>query len=191
MASLIPVISKRGVRSLNPAHYRPPWPLVKKNNTGWRKIGPMFYEKWKWPGQNREFGELHPSFQKLNPPQLHNYTRVQPTGYVDPSNGNFVTVPEMVPELVVPDLKGFELKPYVSYKTDVEIEKRISQFETKVKNMKNKKEAEKFTAEKWPPEKVTPKLLFDHFYASRIKKAVRDRSQDRINREIFEHEIKK
>jgi hypothetical protein len=30
----------------------------------------------------------------------------------------------MVPELVVPDLKGFELKPYVSYKTDVEIEKR-------------------------------------------------------------------
>jgi hypothetical protein len=71
MTSLIPVISKRGVRSLNPAHYRPPWPLVKKNPTGWRKIGPMFYERWKWPGQNREFGELHPSFQKLNPPQLH------------------------------------------------------------------------------------------------------------------------
>lgn len=30
----------------------------------------------------------------------------------------------MVPELVVPDLNGFELKPYVSYRTDVEIEKR-------------------------------------------------------------------
>ena len=31
-------------------------------------------------------------------------------------NGRFVTVPEMIPELIVPDLKGFELKPYVSYK---------------------------------------------------------------------------
>ncbi|XP_068907749.1 large ribosomal subunit protein mL41 [Tenebrio molitor] len=29
----------------------------------------------------------------------------------------FVLVPEMVPELVVPDLKDFELKPYVSYRT--------------------------------------------------------------------------
>lgn len=31
-------------------------------------------------------------------------------------NGRFVTVPEMIPELIVPDLKGFDLKPYVSYK---------------------------------------------------------------------------
>ena len=26
-------------------------------------------------------------------------------------------IPEMVPELVVPDLDGFKLKPYVSYRT--------------------------------------------------------------------------
>jgi hypothetical protein len=26
-------------------------------------------------------------------------------------------VPEKVPELVVPDLEGFKLKPYVSYRT--------------------------------------------------------------------------
>ena len=26
-------------------------------------------------------------------------------------------VPETVPELIVPDLEGFKLKPYVSYKT--------------------------------------------------------------------------
>ena len=26
-------------------------------------------------------------------------------------------IPEMVPELVVPDLEGFQLKPYVSYRT--------------------------------------------------------------------------
>jgi len=30
----------------------------------------------------------------------------------------FVHVPEMEPELVVPDLTGFELKPYVSYRTE-------------------------------------------------------------------------
>jgi hypothetical protein len=34
----------------------------------------------------------------------------------------------MVPELIVPDLKGFNLKPYVSYKTDVEIAKRFYLF---------------------------------------------------------------
>ncbi|KAJ8712201.1 hypothetical protein PYW07_005043 [Mythimna separata] len=31
-------------------------------------------------------------------------------------NGRFVVVPEMIPELIVPDLKDFDLKPYVSYK---------------------------------------------------------------------------
>lgn len=31
---------------------------------------------------------------------------------------NFVYVKEMEPELVVPDLEGFELKPYVSYRTE-------------------------------------------------------------------------
>lgn len=30
--------------------------------------------------------------------------------------GKFVLVKEMVPELVVPDLAGFKLKPYVSYR---------------------------------------------------------------------------
>ncbi|PSN42105.1 39S ribosomal protein L41 [Blattella germanica] len=31
-------------------------------------------------------------------------------------NNEFVTIPEMVPELVVPDLTDFKLKPYVSYR---------------------------------------------------------------------------
>ncbi|KAF5281957.1 hypothetical protein FQA39_LY00481 [Lamprigera yunnana] len=31
-------------------------------------------------------------------------------------DGKFVTVPEMIPELIVPDLKGFKLKPYISYR---------------------------------------------------------------------------
>ncbi|KAF9788884.1 hypothetical protein SFRURICE_018460 [Spodoptera frugiperda] len=39
---------------------------------------------------------------------------VRDTGYY--LDGRFVTVPEMIPELIVPDLKDFDLKPYVSYK---------------------------------------------------------------------------
>lgn len=40
---------------------------------------------------------------------------VRDTGYT--SNGKFVLVQEMVPELIVPDLKDCKLKPYVSYRT--------------------------------------------------------------------------
>lgn len=39
---------------------------------------------------------------------------VRDVGYY--MNGRFVPVPEMIPELIVPDLKDFNLKPYVSYK---------------------------------------------------------------------------
>ncbi|KHJ80395.1 hypothetical protein OESDEN_12195 [Oesophagostomum dentatum] len=35
-------------------------------------------------------------------------------------------------ELVVPNLEGFKLKPYVSFRTDVEIEKRRRTYEAKV-----------------------------------------------------------
>lgn len=33
-------------------------------------------------------------------------------------NGRFYTVPEMIPEIIVPDLKDCELRPYVSYKAE-------------------------------------------------------------------------
>lgn len=33
-------------------------------------------------------------------------------------NGKFVFVPEKVPELIVPSLEGFKLKPYVSYRVE-------------------------------------------------------------------------
>ncbi|KAH3769116.1 uncharacterized protein LOC127846587 [Dreissena polymorpha] len=39
---------------------------------------------------------------------------VQPTGYYN-STGKFIGVKEMKPVFVVPDLKGFKLKPYVPY----------------------------------------------------------------------------
>ncbi|KAG8212793.1 hypothetical protein J437_LFUL019763 [Ladona fulva] len=32
-------------------------------------------------------------------------------------DGKFVIIPEMIPELIVPNLEDFELKPYVSYRT--------------------------------------------------------------------------
>ena len=52
------------------------------------------------------------------------YTHVQEEGYEDPETGEYVVVKEMQAELVVPDLTNFKLRPYVSFKTDVEIEKR-------------------------------------------------------------------
>ncbi|KAK7078195.1 39S ribosomal protein L41, mitochondrial [Halocaridina rubra] len=39
---------------------------------------------------------------------------VRPSGYH--IGNDFKNVPEMIPELIVPDLTGFELKPYVSYR---------------------------------------------------------------------------
>lgn len=52
------------------------------------------------------------------------YTHVKQTGYRDPTTDEFLMVKEMIPELVVPDISNFPLKPYVSYRADVEIEKR-------------------------------------------------------------------
>ncbi|XP_019865882.1 39S ribosomal protein L41, mitochondrial [Aethina tumida] len=40
---------------------------------------------------------------------------VRDTGYY--LDGKFIHVPEKVPELIVPDLTGFKLQPYVSYRT--------------------------------------------------------------------------
>jgi hypothetical protein len=59
------------VRSLNPLHFRPPWPFIKKGSMGWRKIGPVKREKIVWPSQNREFPELNPKLYGKNPKELH------------------------------------------------------------------------------------------------------------------------
>ncbi|XP_014485777.1 PREDICTED: 39S ribosomal protein L41, mitochondrial [Dinoponera quadriceps] len=52
----------------------------------------------------------------------------------------FVTVPEMIPELIVPSLEGFKLKPYVSY--------RVEDFEQR---------------------ELTAQDLFDMIYSDKIK----------------------
>nr|SVE74565.1 EOG090X0IZW [Daphnia barbata] len=46
---------------------------------------------------------------------IHTYG-VRPVGYK--AGTSFVQINEMVPEIIVPDLTGFKLKPYVSYRVD-------------------------------------------------------------------------
>lgn len=41
---------------------------------------------------------------------------VRDTGYTD-AKGRYIKVAEKIPQLIVPDLTGFELKAYVSYRT--------------------------------------------------------------------------
>ena len=52
----------------------------------------------------------------------------------------FEHIPEKVPELIVPDLTGFELKPYVSYqatlRTQVNLSSFYSSYQKKVAKMR-------------------------------------------------------
>ncbi|CAI4233013.1 unnamed protein product [Auanema sp. JU1783] len=173
MSSMAVYISSRGVRSLHPINFRAPWPFVKKGAYGQRKIGPMVYEKNRWPGPNREFPELSPKWHKENPAELHRYTGVQEEGYLDAATGKFVSVPEMKAELVVPDLEGFKLLPYVSYKTDVEIEKRQLAYEAKVREKGSEALADLYTLEdeRWPPPKMSARTLFELHYGDEIREA--------------------
>ncbi|MEE6504812.1 hypothetical protein FKM82_005345 [Ascaphus truei] len=52
---------------------------------------------------------------KRGPKSFHVSRGSKKAGYLT-SSGKFVKVREMVPEIVVPDMTGFKLKPYVSYK---------------------------------------------------------------------------
>uniref|UniRef100_A0A915PF65 39S ribosomal protein L41, mitochondrial n=1 Tax=Setaria digitata TaxID=48799 RepID=A0A915PF65_9BILA len=164
------LISTRGVRSLNPHYFRPPWPIFSKAQ-GWRKRGPIIYERHQLPGQDHEYPELSPKFKKENPKELHHYTGVQDVGFVDPVTERFVHVEEMYPELIVPDLRGFRLRPYVSYRTDSEIEKRRKKYEklTAKYGSEGGTGTVSFEGEKWPPPKTTPRLLFDIHYAPLIR----------------------
>ncbi|KAL5285959.1 hypothetical protein ACFFRR_007570 [Megaselia abdita] len=52
--------------------------------------------------------------QRINPVLPIDKRGVRDTGFI--VNGQYVEIPEKIPEIVVPDLTGFQLKPYVSYK---------------------------------------------------------------------------
>ncbi|VDP08419.1 unnamed protein product [Soboliphyme baturini] len=93
---------------MSPVHLRPPYPLLVRSR-GHTERGPLYYEIWEWPDRESGWSALSPKFQKNNLPALRDYTGCQPTGYLDPATEQFVTVPEMIPELVVPNLKGFRV----------------------------------------------------------------------------------
>lgn len=64
---------------------------------------------------NKRGSRLHKKQQTGENPELEVDKRgVRDTGYK--LNGQFIQVPEMIPELIVPDLTNCDLKPYVSYK---------------------------------------------------------------------------
>ncbi|CAJ0917002.1 unnamed protein product, partial [Mesorhabditis belari] len=178
MATLIPYLSKRGVRHVHYLQFRPPWPFVKKGSYGQRKMGPVNEEKKKWPGQDKEFPELSPKFQQINPKELHAYTGVQMEGYIDPNTDKFVRIPEMCAELIVPNLEGFKLKPYVSYRTDVEIEKRRKTYEAKIREKGSEELADLHTleTERWPPPKMTAQTLFDLTYGEEIRQTFKNKT---------------
>ncbi|KAG6455086.1 39S ribosomal protein L41, mitochondrial [Manduca sexta] len=65
---------------------------------------------------NKRGSRIHKNQQISENRQLEvDHRGVRAVGYT--LDGKFVTVPEMIPELIVPDLKDFRLKPYVSYKS--------------------------------------------------------------------------
>ncbi|KAK7164392.1 hypothetical protein R3I94_002944 [Phoxinus phoxinus] len=53
---------------------------------------------------------------KRGPRTFYKSRGARPTGIIT-SSRKFIPVQAMVPEFVVPNLEGFSLKPYVSYKT--------------------------------------------------------------------------
>lgn len=64
---------------------------------------------------NKRGSRIHRKQQMTDNRELQVDKRgVRDVGYY--MNGRFVTVPEMIPEIIVPDLKDCNLKPYVSYK---------------------------------------------------------------------------
>lgn len=74
------------------------------------------FRKFYLPNQRgtRQFRERQASSDPLDI-EIETYGVRQPT--VVDEHGNTVVVPELIPELIVPDLTGFELQPYVSYRT--------------------------------------------------------------------------
>ncbi|NWH96333.1 RM41 protein, partial [Aegithalos caudatus] len=95
-------------------------------------------------------------FTSKRGPRTHNKGRGAKKLGVLTRNKKFVLIKEMVPEFVVPDLTGFKLRPYVSYRAAEGSE---------------------------PP--VTAKQLFDQLVAPRIEKDVKDGTFDPKNLEKY------
>ncbi|XP_069603792.1 large ribosomal subunit protein mL41 [Ranitomeya imitator] len=62
---------------------------------------------------------------KMGPRSFNRGRGAKRVGYLT-SNRKFVKVKEMVPEFIVPDLSGFKLRPYVSYKAPAGTEEKMT-----------------------------------------------------------------
>ncbi|EFA02474.1 large ribosomal subunit protein mL41 [Tribolium castaneum] len=71
----------------------------------------------KFPIYNKRGSKIFKEMRKdPNYDLPHDKRGLRDVGYYA-DDGTFVLVPEKIPELIVPDLKDFPLKPYVSYRT--------------------------------------------------------------------------
>ncbi|XP_044124394.1 39S ribosomal protein L41-A, mitochondrial-like [Bufo gargarizans] len=62
---------------------------------------------------------------KMGPNSFNRGRGAKRVGFLT-SNKKFVRVKEMVPEFIVPDLSGFKLRPYVSYKVPAVTEEKMT-----------------------------------------------------------------
>ncbi|XP_072096631.1 large ribosomal subunit protein mL41 [Mobula birostris] len=62
---------------------------------------------------------------KRGPRSFYRSRGTKPTGFIT-SSKKFVKIRQMVPELMVPNLEGFNLKPYVSYKAPTGTEQPLT-----------------------------------------------------------------
>uniref|UniRef100_A0A915KHW3 Trafficking protein particle complex subunit n=1 Tax=Romanomermis culicivorax TaxID=13658 RepID=A0A915KHW3_ROMCU len=117
MESLTSVVSKRFVRTMNSAYFKSPFSFFHRRK-GIQSVGPVYDSRWDWPTKKSGHNVISPKYgtrKQKNRREFRDYTGCQPTGYVD-KTGKFIVVPEMIPEIVAPDLTNFELKPYVSFR---------------------------------------------------------------------------
>ncbi|NWS49858.1 RM41 protein, partial [Probosciger aterrimus] len=95
-------------------------------------------------------------FTSKRGPRTHYKGRGARRAGVLTSSKKFIRIPQMVPQFIVPDLAGFKLKPYVSYRAPEGSE---------------------------PP--ATAKQLFTELVAPRIEKDVKDGTFDPNNLEKY------
>merc|ERR1711874_96667 len=85
------------------------------NEMRWHEINfshfPVYNKRGTKQFKREQYGKKGPKYPDL---PIHTYgtrtTGINHAGYFEP-------IPEMIPELIVPDLTDFQLKPYVSYAT--------------------------------------------------------------------------
>ncbi|CAF0984077.1 unnamed protein product [Brachionus calyciflorus] len=94
---------------------KPPKEEYKNNIFQTRKrTSDPFDRRWRWTPKSAEPFNVRGGHEDWTT-KTFLHRGVQMPGYMDPKTKKFIFVEDMVPEIVVPDISGFELKPYVSF----------------------------------------------------------------------------